>query len=107
MRQTMSDAELLHLEEGTVRADAIEVAPGARPALGAGAQAIQDLKDRLVATPIGAAVVRLVPSPALAVVLGAYILAAMVIPTMAPVSISDDWTYVRSVEILHRTGELE
>ena len=43
----------------------------------------------------------------LAAVLGLYILSAFIIPTTANVAISDDWTYVRSVEILHETGELK
>ncbi len=47
------------------------------------------------------------PPLPLAGVLGLYILAAFIIPTRANVSISDDWTYVRSVEILHDTGELK
>lgn len=34
----------------------------------------------------------------------AYAAATFVIPTLAPVSISDDWTYVRSVEILIEEG---
>lgn len=37
-------------------------------------------------------------------VLVGYILAAFLIPTLAPVSISDDWTYARSVEYLVNDG---
>ena len=40
--------------------------------------------------------------------LAAYVVAAVaVVPTMAPVAISDDWTYARSVEILIREDRLE
>ncbi len=62
----------------------------------------QDLRSR-----IRVAVQRYGPPIPLAAVLGLYILAAFIIPTTANVSISDDWTYVRSVEILHDTGELK
>jgi hypothetical protein len=43
----------------------------------------------------------------LAAVVLTYIAAMFVIPTLAPVSISDDWTYTRSVEILVREGRFE
>jgi hypothetical protein len=34
------------------------------------------------------------------VVLGVYVIAAFIVPTLAPVAVSDDWTYQRSVEYL-------
>src|SRR4051812_6758724 len=40
----------------------------------------------------------------LAIVIATYVLGALFIPTMAPVAISDDWTYTRSVEYLVRQG---
>src|SRR4051812_12175477 len=40
----------------------------------------------------------------LAIVITTYVLGACFIPTMAPVAISDDWTYARSVEYLVREG---
>lgn len=39
-----------------------------------------------------------------AAVMAAYLLAAILLPTGAPVAISDDWTYARSVEYLVREG---
>lgn len=39
-------------------------------------------------------------------VLGAFIVSMMVVPTLAPVAISDDWVYIRSVEILMREHRL-
>jgi 4-amino-4-deoxy-L-arabinose transferase-like glycosyltransferase len=41
----------------------------------------------------------------LTAVLTTYVLAAFVVPTLAPVAISDDWTYTRSVEYLVRDGK--
>lgn len=41
----------------------------------------------------------------LAIVLGSYLVAAILLPTMAPVGISDDWTYARSVEYLVNDGQ--
>jgi hypothetical protein len=38
-------------------------------------------------------------------VLTTYVLAAFVVPTLAPVAISDDWTYTRSVEYLVLDGK--
>ena len=43
----------------------------------------------------------------LLVVLGAYALSAFLVPTLAPVAISDDPLHARSVEILMRQGHLE
>jgi 4-amino-4-deoxy-L-arabinose transferase-like glycosyltransferase len=40
-------------------------------------------------------------------VLVAFAASALVVPTMAPVAISDDWVYTRSVEILLAEGRLE
>jgi 4-amino-4-deoxy-L-arabinose transferase-like glycosyltransferase len=40
----------------------------------------------------------------LVAVIATYLLAMLVIPTMAPVAISDDWTYTRSVEYLIEEG---
>jgi 4-amino-4-deoxy-L-arabinose transferase-like glycosyltransferase len=40
----------------------------------------------------------------LAGVVATYVLAAFLIPTLAPVAISDDWTYARSVEYLVNDG---
>ena len=40
----------------------------------------------------------------LVAVLGAFIASAFVVPTLAPVAISDDWVYIRSVEILLAEG---
>ena len=40
-------------------------------------------------------------------VLGAFVASAFVVPTLAPVAISDDWVYMRSVEILLRDGRFE
>lgn len=40
----------------------------------------------------------------LAIVIATYAIAALLIPTFAPVAISDDWTYARSVEYLVRQG---
>lgn len=42
----------------------------------------------------------------LASVLGAYGLAMLIIPTLAPVGVSDDWTYARSVEYLVWDGRI-
>jgi hypothetical protein len=42
----------------------------------------------------------------LVAVLALYAVAAVVVPTMTPVAIGDDWVYTRSVEILVRQGEL-
>ena len=39
-------------------------------------------------------------------VLGAFIASMFVVPTLAPVAISDDWVYIRSVEILVREHRL-
>jgi 4-amino-4-deoxy-L-arabinose transferase-like glycosyltransferase len=39
-------------------------------------------------------------------VLAAFALAAMIVPTLTPVAISDDWTYARSVQILLAEGQL-
>lgn len=41
------------------------------------------------------------------VVFACYIVAACIVPTLAPVPISDDWVYARTVEILFARGELE
>src|SRR4051812_25067237 len=43
----------------------------------------------------------------LLVVVGAFGFSAFLVPTLAPVSISDDPLYARSVEILMRDGRLE
>jgi hypothetical protein len=43
----------------------------------------------------------------LCAVLLAFAASALVVPTMAPVAISDDWVYTRSVEILLAEGRLE
>ena len=43
----------------------------------------------------------------LLVVVGVYGASAFLVPTLAPVSISDDPLYARSVEILMRDGRLE
>lgn len=104
MRQNPS----LSVELGTVETSTIDTAPagstgqagalrwGMRPSLG---------------NPRAAVILRLIvrygPPLPLAGVLAVYILAAFIIPTLAPVSISDDWTYVRSVEILHDTGRVD
>lgn len=40
-------------------------------------------------------------------VFGAYLLAAVLLPTAAAVAVSDDWVYTRSVETLLREGRLE
>lgn len=42
----------------------------------------------------------------LGVVLAGYALAAMIVPTLAPVPVSDDWAYARSVEILLAEGRV-
>ncbi|MDP9362823.1 MAG: glycosyltransferase family 39 protein [Chloroflexota bacterium] len=55
-----------------------------------------------------AAAVRLARAhPAIAIVFGCYVVAAFVVPTMAPTLVSDDWIYVRAVEELRRNGNLE
>lgn len=40
-------------------------------------------------------------------VIATYLLACLVVPVLTPVSISDDWTYTRSVEILIREGRFQ
>lgn len=40
-------------------------------------------------------------------VLGAFIASTFIVPTLAPVAISDDWVYIRSVEILLNEGHFE
>jgi len=40
-------------------------------------------------------------------ILALYAAAAFVVPTLTPAAVSDDWVYVRSVEILVRQGELK
>jgi len=40
-------------------------------------------------------------------ILGLYAAAAFIVPTLTPAAVSDDWVYVRSVEILVRQGELK
>lgn len=40
-------------------------------------------------------------------VLAAYAGTLLVVPVLAPVAVSDDWTYTRSVEVLLREGRLE
>lgn len=40
-------------------------------------------------------------------VLGGFIASTFIVPTLAPVAISDDWVYIRSVEILLREGRFE
>jgi len=40
-------------------------------------------------------------------VLALYAAAAFVVPTLTPAAVSDDWVYVRAVEILVRQGELK
>ena len=103
----MPRAETLRVEDGAVRTESVEVAPG----MGAGAASafpvVEGRRNLPRAVTLGATVTRSLPPLPLSLVLGAYVLAAFVVPTFAPVSISDDWTYTRSVEILHRTGELE
>ncbi len=42
-----------------------------------------------------------------AAVMGAFVASAFIVPTMAPVAISDDWVYIRSSEILLRDGRFE
>lgn len=42
----------------------------------------------------------------LVLVLSLYAASTLVVPTMTPVPVSDDWVYARSVEILLRTGDL-
>lgn len=40
-------------------------------------------------------------------VMAAFVTSAFIVPTMAPVAISDDWVYIRSSEILLRDGHFE
>ena len=83
-----------------------ELQPSPQPAVPmTSAAATYDEQD--VFSRVRVAVKRYGPPLPLAAVLGLYILAAFIIPTTADVAISDDWTYVRSVEILHDTGELK
>lgn len=43
----------------------------------------------------------------LVLLIGAYVLTTLVLPTMTPVAISDDWAYTRSVEVLLTEGRLQ
>src|SRR5215211_5087845 len=83
-----------------------ELQPSGQPGIPI-ATATRTFHDRDLLSRTRVAVRRYGPPLPLAAVLGLYILAAFIIPTTADVAISDDWTYVRSVEILHDTGELK
>jgi 4-amino-4-deoxy-L-arabinose transferase-like glycosyltransferase len=56
----------------------------------------------------GAAIARLATTHwQLLAVLGAFVISTFIVPTLAPVAISDDWVYIRSVEILLEQGRFQ
>ncbi|MFN8637907.1 MAG: glycosyltransferase family 39 protein [Dehalococcoidia bacterium] len=71
--------------------DVTTIAPGDRPA---------PTRVREWATSLGA-------HWAFVAVMAAFIASTFIVPTMAPVAISDDWVYIRSSEILLREGRFE
>ncbi len=73
------------------RAETVEIAP-AQAAVRAGARRRLGARARR--------------HRALAVVLALYALAALVVPTLTPAPVSDDWVYARSVEILFAEGRV-
>jgi len=77
-------------------------APAFEPATVATATHASPVAGSLLATRIAAVPRTLWP---LIVVIATYVVAAFVVPTLAPVAISDDWTYSRSVEYLVWDGK--
>lgn len=76
---------------------AVDTLPGAGQRVDPVAPPLQALRARLIALDQS-----LWP---LTAVLTVYVLAAILLPTMTPVAISDDWTYARSVEYLVLEGK--